>query len=68
MIMCMYVYTSVCVCVQGFIHVHLCVRVAIYVWLYITAMQTCSFAPNPVTEDPDPIWIYDRYEPDTPAI
>ena len=31
-------------------------------------MQTCSCASNPVTEDPDPIWIYVRYGPDTLVI
>ena len=30
---------------------HLCVRMAICVWLCVTSMQTCSCAPNPVTED-----------------
>ena len=66
---CMHDYVNVCIysCVCVCVGVCTCVfiRVAICIWLYVTAMQTCSCAPNPVTEDPDSIWIYVRYGPDT---
>jgi len=54
----MYILVDICIGVCTCAFMCTC---GICVWLYVTAMQTYSCAPNPITEDPDPIWIYVRY-------
>ena len=67
---CIYVGVHVCVCV----YVVECIRVRGYarvsscVWLCLAAFQTHLVRSDPVTEDPDPIWIGARYGLDTMAI
>ena len=72
------IYSCVCVCV----YIYECMYVCMYrgctcafmctygymCLVIVTAMQTYSCTPNPLTEDPDPIWIYVHYGPDTLTI
>ena len=48
-------------------HVFMCTYVHVC-WLCVTVMWICSYDSNLVTEDPDPIWIYAHYEPDSQVI